>query len=267
MHALSVIDLGYNMVKHGTESRQTQATSEAPGLQLTVDSVDVYYGLSRALSKVTFEVKPGEACAVLGPNGAGKSTLMKAIMGFVPLQSGKILLDNRDITGSAPRLMARLGIALVPEGRRVFSSLSVEDNLRMGAYQYRDESSTDNKKIYEVFPALYDLRKQRAGTLSGGQQQMVAIGRALMARPRLLLLDEPSLGLAPRIVGEVFEAIAALHAMLGISVLLIEQNARQALNLVDTVVMLEVGRVIGSGSKDIVMGDAALDAAYFGGEV
>lgn len=233
-------------------------------LSLSCTGLNVNYGLTRALANVTLEVPAGSVTAVIGANGAGKSTLLKAIAGLVAPTAGDVFVGETAIAGWEPRKVAQLGVALVPEGRRVFRSLSVEENLLMGSYIHRDQEKSRLLEVYEQFQPLARRRTQAAGTLSGGEQQMLAMGRALMADPGLLLLDEPSLGLAPRIVKEVFQSLTDLHRIRGVTIVLIEQNARQALRLADSVILLETGRVVASGTAGGLESDKALESAYFG---
>lgn len=238
--------------------------SERQSLSLSVEALTVRYGLSQALGNVSLDVPAGGVTAVVGANGAGKSTLLKAITGLVDIASGVIRVGNTTATGWQPRRIAELGVALVPEGRRVFRSLTVEENLLMGSYIARRGETARLNEVYEGFPALSRRRKQSAGTLSGGEQQMLAIGRALMVDPGLLLLDEPSLGLAPRIVTEVFSSLAELHRNRAVTIVLIEQNARQALRLATSAVLLETGHVVAAGTPAELESDSRLEAAYFG---
>ncbi len=233
---------------------------------LRVEDLAVAYGPVRALQGVSLEVRRGEVVAVLGPNGAGKSTLLRAIAGVVPPASGRILHGGERIDGLAPEDVVRRGIALVPEGRMVFPGLTVRENLLVGAISRRDAAgiAEDLEGIFGMFPVLGERAGQLAGTLSGGEQQMLAIGRALMSRPSLLLLDEPSLGLAPLVVGRVFEHVAALRAR-GVTVLLVEQNVHRALELADRAYVLAVGRVALSGTGEELRGaEGGLHRAYLG---
>jgi branched-chain amino acid transport system ATP-binding protein len=238
--------------------------SEWRPLSLSVQGLSVRYGLSQALENVSLVVPAGGVTAVIGANGAGKSTLLKAVTGLVEKVSGEIRVEEKMTAGWPPRKVAELGVALVPEGRRVFRSLTVEENLLMGSYVHRRGEEIRLKEVYDAFPVLAQRRRQSGGTLSGGEQQMLAIGRALMANPGLLLLDEPSLGLAPRIVSTVFSSLAELHRDRGVTIVLIEQNARQALRLATSAVLLETGRVVATGTPDELKSDHRLEAAYFG---
>lgn len=232
---------------------------------LSIDSVDAGYGPVRVLHGVSLDVGEGEVVAVLGANGAGKSTLMSAVAGLNPPTAGTITFDGNPIHRSGPEAIVRLGMALVPEGRRIFARLTVAENLRMGAYTRRggDELLAE---LLERFPVLAERRDQPAGTLSGGEQQQLAISRALMAAPRLILLDEPSLGLAPVIVDRVFETIAGLRRDHGLTVLLVEQSIARALELADRAYVISSGRISASGTSDEIAAAASeLEAAYLGG--
>ena len=224
---------------------------------LKVDKIKVHYGGIFALHEVTFEVGEGEVVAMVGANGAGKSTALKAIIGAVSPVSGKIEFDGIDITGENSAKIVRRGITYVPEARHIFGPLTVEENLLLGAFTADSEEEIEEglDHIYELFPILKDRRKQKGETLSGGEQQMLAIGRGLMIRPKLLMLDEPSLGLMPKLVTEVFEAISLLKEE-GHTILLVEQNVREALELADRGYVLQTGRTIDSGrGKDLLESD------------
>ena len=228
------------------------------------------YGPVAALRDVSLEVRAGELVALIGANGAGKSTLLRAIAGLVAPAAGRVTLDGRDVTGQAPEAMIRAGVALVPERRRVFAPLTVLDNLELGGYalprghDFRSRLEAGVEEAYRLFPVLRRRRDQLAGTLSGGEQQMLAIGRALMTRPRLLLCDEPSLGLAPLVVAEIMRLLSTLREA-GTTILLVEQNARMALRSADRAYVLEVGSVVLSGAATDLLQDAQLKAAYLGG--
>jgi len=218
---------------------------------IDVNDIDVAYGNAPVLRGVSLSVAPGEVVTLVGANGAGKTTLFRAITGALPKLRGSISLDGRDITKWQPARVAREGLAVVPEGRRLFGPMSVVDNLRLGSYLRLAKRSPepvreDLDRVYELFPRLAERRNQLARTLSGGEQQMVAIGRALMARPKVILMDEPSIGLAPIIVREVFEVIRKLKDS-GITILLIEQNARMALKAADRAYVMEMGRITADG--------------------
>ncbi len=230
---------------------------------LTARDLHSGYGRIPALKGVDLEVRAGELVSLVGANGAGKTTLLRSLSG-VQRCTGSIRFEDREIGPSAPRERVALGIVQVPEGRQVFGPLSVEDNLLLGAYRRgRRESARSLERVYAMFPALAERRNQAAGNLSGGQQQMLAIGRALMALPRVLLLDEPSMGLAPRLVEEIFACIRSLRAG-DTALLLVEQNARAALAIADRAYVLEAGRVVLSGTGAELLADAAVRTAYLG---
>ena len=237
---------------------------------LDVQGLSARYGAVAALRDVSLAVRPGELVALIGANGAGKSTLLRAIAGLLVPSAGRIALEGRDITGEPPEAILRAGIALVPERRRVFADLTVVDNLELGGYalprgrDFRRGLDAGVAEAYRLFPVLERRRRQLAGTLSGGEQQMLAIGRALMSRPRLLLCDEPSLGLAPRIVQEIMQLLGTLRAA-GTTILLVEQNARMALRAADRAYVLETGSVVLSGTGAELLEDDQLKAAYLGG--
>ena len=223
------------------------------------------YGHVTALKGLSIEVREGQLVALVGANGAGKSTTLRAISGLVPARAGTIRLRGRDITGAEPRRILAEGIAHCPEGRRVFPQMNVAENLAMGAYLRRDRAgiAADLARIYGEFPRLAERRGQAAGTLSGGEQQMLAIGRALMARPRLVLFDEPSLGLAPNIVERMFAVIRGIREA-GTTVLLVEQNAFAALELCDYAYLLETGRIVREGTGQALIADSHVREAYLG---
>ncbi|WP_346297188.1 ABC transporter ATP-binding protein [Rhodopseudomonas sp. P1] len=224
------------------------------------------YGGVTALQGITFEVKAGQLVALIGANGAGKSTTLRAISGLVPLRAGALRFDNEVLTGAKPPRILKSGIAHCPEGRRVFPHMTVEENLDMGAYLRSDraEVAADRDRIYSEFPRLAERRKQAAGTLSGGEQQMLAIGRALMSRPRLVMFDEPSLGLAPNIVERTFAIIRRIRDT-GTTVLLVEQNAFAALDMCDHAYLLEGGRIVLSGTGAELIANPHVRKAYLGG--
>jgi branched-chain amino acid transport system ATP-binding protein len=235
---------------------------------LRLETVSAYYGRIQALRAVSLEVAEGEIVAVIGPNGAGKTTLMNAVSGLVPTRSGTISFAGQSITNQSPEKIVRAGISQVPERRQVFASMSVMDNLILGAYHRygRDGSKAverDLTFVFEIFPRLKDRVKQRAGTLSGGEQQMLAVGRAWMSKPKLLLMDEPSLGLAPLLVKEIFRVSAELRER-GMTILLVEQNARAALDLADRAYVMESGRVVLEGAADELACDERVQTAYLG---
>ena len=220
-----------------------------------------------ALKDISLEVPQGSIVSLIGANGAGKTTTMKTIMGLVKPTSGRVIFEDQDITGRQTHQVVQSGISLVPEGRQILQDMSVYENLEMGAYTRKDkEIEADIKKVFKRFPILDERSYQLGGTLSGGQQQMLAIGRALMARPKLLLLDEPSMGLAPLVVNEIFETIKEISAD-GTTVLLVEQNVRQALKIADYAYVLETGKMVLSGSADEVRHNPRVMEAYLGGRV
>jgi branched-chain amino acid transport system ATP-binding protein len=231
---------------------------------LTVDNLSSHYGRIAALSDISLAVAEGELVALVGANGAGKTTLLRCLSGVQPVSGGAIGFDGADITGLAPEKRVALGIAQVPEGRQVFAPLSVEDNLRLGAYRRRGEDvEADLARMYGRFPILGQKRASAAGTLSGGQQQMLAVARALMSHPRLLLLDEPSMGLAPLLVAEIFEAVQELRRQ-GTTIFLVEQNATAALAIADRAYVLETGAVVMEGTGQALLKDGRVQAAYLG---
>jgi branched-chain amino acid transport system ATP-binding protein len=230
---------------------------------LEVAGLDCHYGRIQALAGIDVTVSDGELVALVGANGAGKSTLLRAISGVQPYQ-GRIVYDGRDMADVPAERRVALGIVQVPEGRQVFGPLSVEDNLRLGGYtRTRAETEAELERVYAMFPALKERRRQAAGVLSGGQQQMLAMGRALMAKPRLLLLDEPSMGLAPRLVEEIFAKVRALKAA-RTTIFLVDQNARAALSVADRGYVLETGRVVLAGSGAALLSDGKVREAYLG---
>ncbi|HEX2134706.1 MAG TPA: ABC transporter ATP-binding protein [Microvirga sp.] len=222
------------------------------------------YGRIEVLKGVSFRVEAGEVVALVGSNGAGKTTLLRALSGVQPITAGEVSFLGQRIERAPPHRRVRLGIAQSPEGRQVFGPLSVEDNLRLGAFVRRDgEIDADRDRVYAMFPVLAEKRRLPAGSLSGGQQQMLAIGRALMARPKLLLLDEPSLGLSPILVDQILDAITSLKQQ-GITVLLVEQNASAALAIADRGYVLETGKIVHSGEGAALLQDPTIKAAYLG---
>ena len=233
---------------------------------LEIDHLRVAYGTVEVLHGVTIAVGDGEFVAIVGPNGAGKSTLFNAISGVVPAIGGSIRFDGQDLLAVAPSQRAHAGIAHVPEGRQVFPSLTVSENLEMGAYAGRDRAEwpATLAQIFEWFPILARRREQRAGTLSGGEQQMLAIGRGLASRPKLLMLDEPSMGLSPVIADEIFERIVDIRRQQALSVLLVEQRVAEAVHSADRGYVLESGRVILEGNQETFKNDDRIRAAYLG---
>jgi branched-chain amino acid transport system ATP-binding protein len=231
---------------------------------LEVEDLRVRYGRSEVLSGVSLTVGAGEVVALLGANGAGKTTTLRAVSGLVRPSGGAVRLDGRLLSGRAPHDLVAAGVAHVPEGRRIFARMSVWENLAMGAYRRTGPTAADVDRVHALFPVLAARAEQAAGTLSGGEQQMLAIGRALMARPRVLLLDEPSLGLAPQVVQTVFAAVAALRQD-GTAVLLVEQDVALALTVAARAHVLATGRVVLSGEAASLRDDARVEAAYLGG--
>jgi branched-chain amino acid transport system ATP-binding protein len=232
---------------------------------LELDDVHVHYGKVEALKGVSVTVAEGEIVTLIGANGAGKTTTLKTISGVRPLTSGRITFDGEDITGMAACKLVDRGLLQAPEGRGIFPGMSVLENLEMGAYARKGkDTATDLERVYELFPRLLERRTQAGGTLSGGEQQMLAIGRALMGRPKLLLLDEPSMGLAPKLVAQIFSIITEINAQ-GTTILLVEQNATQALQRAHRAYVLEVGRVVKSADADQLLDDDDVRAAYLGG--
>ncbi len=231
---------------------------------LELQDVHVHYGQVEAIKGVSVSVDDGEIVTLIGANGAGKTTTLKTISGVRPVTSGKIVFDGRDVTGKAPHKLVEMGISQAPEGRGVFPGMSVLENLEMGAYaRPRQDTTSDLERVFHLFPRLLERRGQPGGTLSGGEQQMLAIGRALMARPTLLLLDEPSMGLAPKLVAQIFSIITEINAQ-GTTILLVEQNATQALQRADRAYVLEVGRVVKTADAGSLLDDEDVKAAYLG---
>lgn len=234
---------------------------------LKVDQIDVFYGMIHALKGVSLEVNEGEIVSLIGANGAGKSTLLKTISGLLKPTKGDIYYVNSSIAGHAAQEIVKAGVSHVPEGRRVFANMSVEENLSLGAYLRKDKAGIrqDLLKVFQLFPRLEERRKQSSGTLSGGEQQMLAMGRAIMARPKLLLLDEPSMGLAPIIVTSIFSIITEINKE-GTTILLVEQNANMALSVASRAYVLETGRVVLSGEAQKVRESEMVKQAYLGGQ-
>ena len=231
---------------------------------LEVQNINVYYGNIHAIRDISFSVNDGEIVTLIGANGAGKSTILKSISGLLRSKTGDILFDGKSIKSTAPHKIVSQGLAHVPEGRRIFLQMTVEENLDMGAFTAPSATFEDSiANVYERFPRLKERRKQIAGTLSGGEQQMLAIGRALMANPKILLLDEPSLGLAPLIVRDIFSIIKEINKR-GVTILLIEQNANMALSTAHTGYVLETGRITLSGPGKELLANEAVKAAYLG---
>ncbi|NLY89909.1 MAG: ABC transporter ATP-binding protein [Firmicutes bacterium] len=231
---------------------------------LTVENLHVYYGAIHAIQGISFSVRKGEIVTLIGANGAGKSTILKTISGLLQPREGKVFLEGEEISALAPHQIVARGISQVPEGRRVFPELSVLENLVLGAYQRKGkEHLNELERVFELFPRLKERKNQPAGTLSGGEQQMLAIGRGLMARPRLLLLDEPSMGLAPLLVKEIFAIIREINAA-GTTILLVEQNAHMALSIAQSGYVLETGEIVLSGSAAELVRNEEVRKAYLG---
>ena len=232
---------------------------------LKVENLHVYYGSIHAIKGVSFEVGEGEIVTLIGANGAGKSTTLNTVGGLLKPREGSIEFEGRSILGVAPHKVVNEGMALCPEGRRVFAQLSVKENLEMGAYtRPASEIPETLEKVYEHFPRLKERQSQMAGTLSGGEQQMLAMGRALMSKPKLMMLDEPSMGLAPILVDQIFEIIKALNKA-GTTILLVEQNAQMALSIADRAYVLETGRIVNTGTGRDLLNDDSVKKAYLGG--
>jgi branched-chain amino acid transport system ATP-binding protein len=233
---------------------------------LNVANLVVHYGAIQALRGVSFHVEQGEIISLIGSNGAGKTTILHALSNIIKKTDGQVTFDGADITNTPPEKIVSGGLVQVPEGRRVFANLTVRDNLAMGAYTRKDQTAVkeDAEAVYALFPRLKERAKQIAGTLSGGEQQMLAIGRALMAKPRLLLLDEPSMGLAPILVDEIFSIIRTINGN-GTTILLVEQNAFKALGLANRAYVLETGAIIKDGTAKDLVKDEAVQKAYLGG--
>lgn len=230
---------------------------------LEVKDLEVYYGVIQAIRGLSFEVNQGEIIALIGANGAGKTTTLQTITGLIPSKSGKIFYEGKDITKIPGHKLVSMGIAHVPEGRRVFASLSVLQNLKLGAYTRSDKKELEDtlQMIYKRFPRLEERKNQMAGTLSGGEQQMLAMGRALMSHPKLIVLDEPSMGLSPIYVNEIFDIIQKINED-GVTVLLVEQNAKKALSIANRAYVLETGSIALSGDAAKLMNDDSVKKAY-----
>ena len=231
---------------------------------LKVDDIHVYYGAIHAVKGVSFEVGEGEIVALIGANGAGKSTILKTVSGLLHPRSGSITFMDKNISHVDAHKLVHQGLAHVPEGRRIFLQMSVQDNLEMGAFTKKDVSKDDLERMFTLFPRLKERRKQIAGTLSGGEQQMLAMSRALMSHPSLLMLDEPSMGLAPILVDQIFSIIKELHAQ-GTTILLVEQNASKALEIADRAYVLETGNITLSGTGKELANSDEVKKAYLGG--
>ena len=231
---------------------------------LKVENLNVYYGSINAIKGISFEVNQGEIVTMIGANGAGKSTTMNTVAGLLKPRSGSIVFEDKDITHMPASKVVSLGLALCPEGRRVFQQMSVRENLEMGGYtRQASEIAPALEHVFELFPRLKERQRQVAGTLSGGEQQMLALGRAMMSKPKLLMLDEPSMGLAPLLVEQIFDIILSLNKA-GTTILLVEQNAQMALSIADRAYVLETGNIFKEGSADMLMHDDAVRKAYLG---
>ncbi|WP_410672448.1 ABC transporter ATP-binding protein [Amycolatopsis sp. cmx-4-68] len=233
---------------------------------LEVEDINVHYGKIAALKGMSIKVGEGEIVSLIGANGAGKTTTLKTISGLRPLTSGRILFNGQDISKTPGHKRVLLGIGQSPEGRGVFPGMTVQENLLMGAYTRKDDLQADLAEVYELFPRLAERKTQFGGTMSGGEQQMIAIGRALMTKPKVLLLDEPSMGLAPMLIAQIFDIIREINKR-GTTVLLVEQNAQQALKLSDRAYVLETGRVVQSAPGAELLNDPKVRAAYLGGDL
>ncbi len=232
---------------------------------LNVENIHVYYGAIHAIRGVSFHVNEGEVVTLIGANGAGKSTILKTVSGMLRPKSGTIVFDGTDITQIQPHKLIPMGLAHVPEGRRIFQQMTVEENLEMGAFtQPKGGIVADLEQVFTLFPRLKERRRQIAGTLSGGEQQMLAMGRALMSHPKLLMLDEPSMGLAPILVEQIFDIIRSLHRT-GTTILLVEQNAQMALSVADRAYVLETGEITLTGTGDELIHSDDIRKAYLGG--
>ncbi len=232
---------------------------------LEIKDLEVYYGMIQAIKGVSFEVNEGEVIALIGANGAGKTTILHTITGLLDAKKGSVSFDGHDITKTPAHKIVSMGMAHVPEGRRVFANLSVLQNLRMGAYTRKDKNEIEEtlKMVYKRFPRLEERQNQLAGTLSGGEQQMLAMGRALMSHPRIILMDEPSMGLSPIFVNEIFDIIKEVSAS-GTTVLLVEQNAKKALSISNRAYVLETGKIVLTGKADELLNNDSIKKAYLG---
>ena len=231
---------------------------------LEVKDLQVYYGVIQALKGISFHVEQGEVIALIGANGAGKTTTLQTLTGIIPAKAGSIMFGGKDLTKTPAHKIVEMGMAHVPEGRRVFADMSVYENLLMGAYTRKDknEIAQSLEMVYKRFPRLKERTGQRAGTLSGGEQQMLAMGRALMSHPKLIVLDEPSMGLSPIYVNEIFDIIQKINQDDGVTVLLVEQNAKKALSIADRAYVLETGKIALSGDAQALMNDDSVKKAY-----
>lgn len=232
---------------------------------LEIKDLEVNYGVIKAIKGVSFDVNEGEIIALIGANGAGKTTILHTITGLIQAKKGSIVFDGKELTKTPPHKIVSMGMAHVPEGRRIFQQLSVLENLKLGAYTRKDKSEIAStlKMVYECFPRLEERKNQVAGTLSGGEQQMLAMGRALMSKPRIILMDEPSMGLSPLLVSEIFDIIKVINES-GTTVLLVEQNAKKALSIADRAYVLETGKITLSGDAKDLINDESVKKAYLG---
>ena len=232
---------------------------------LKITDLEVYYGVIQAIKGISFEVKEGEVIALIGANGAGKTTILHTVTGLIAPKAGRIEFEGTDITKTPAHKIVSMGMAHVPEGRRVFAQLSVYENLKLGAYTRSDKTEIEQtlEMVYKRFPRLKERRNQAAGTLSGGEQQMLALGRALMSHPKIILMDEPSMGLSPIFVNEIFDIIKEVSAG-GTTVLLVEQNAKKALGIADRAYVLETGNIVLTGEAKALMNDESINKAYLG---
>ena len=232
---------------------------------LEIKDIEVYYGMIQAIKGISFEVNEGEVIALIGANGAGKTTILHTITGLLSPKKGSVVFEGKDITKVPAHKIVSLGMAHVPEGRRVFAELSVYENLKMGAYTRKDKEETAKtlEMVYNRFPRLEERKNQLAGTLSGGEQQMLAMGRALMSHPKIIVMDEPSMGLSPILVNEIFDIIQEVSAG-GTTVLLVEQNAKKALSIADRAYVLETGKIVLEGDAETLMNDDSVKKAYLG---
>lgn len=232
---------------------------------LEIKDLEVNYGVIKAIKGVSFDVNEGEIIALIGANGAGKTTILHTITGLIQAKKGSIVFDGKELTKTPPHKIVSMGMAHVPEGRRIFQQLSVLENLKLGAYTRKEKSEIAStlKMVYERFPRLEERKNQVAGTLSGGEQQMLAMGRALMSKPRIILMDEPSMGLSPLLVSEIFDIIKVINES-GTTVLLVEQNAKKALSIADRAYVLETGKITLSGDAKDLINDESVKKAYLG---
>lgn len=232
---------------------------------LEIKDLQVYYGVIQAIKGISFTVNEGEIIALIGANGAGKTTILHTISGLIPAKTGSVKFMDKELTKTAPHKIVQMGMAHVPEGRRIFQELSVYENLKLGAYTRKDKTEIEQsiQTVYQRFPRLEERKKQVAGTLSGGEQQMLAMGRALMSKPKIILMDEPSMGLSPLLVSEIFDIIKSINES-GTTVLLVEQNAKKALSIANRAYVLETGNIVLEGDARELMDDDSIKKAYLG---